>query len=230
MDPNLCLNLIALTPQVLSEVALTAAGYAAFRRRRMNYDSEVFINQFPIVKRFVYHLVYYRTLWAAYRKHELQYEFWTHTIDAPLLQAAIYWCMVFGSHGCNPTHWKHLSKAQSDELQQSFRDGLPQHTEIDWHQWEQHWKKMTAFRSKYASHRELNLVKPVPNFDIALKVAYYYDHWIRELISLDTFDEPLLEETADRLREAVAPLVNDLLDHTKGSQRNAEPDATPARH
>jgi hypothetical protein len=139
----------------------------------MKYESNVFIEQFPIVKSFVYHLVYYRSLGAAYRKHKLQYEFWTYTIDAHLLQSAIYWCMVFGSHGCNPTHWKHLSKSQSKDLQQNFREGLRKQIGIDWHTWKDYWKDVIDFRSKYVAHRELNFAKPVPNFDTALKVAYY---------------------------------------------------------
>jgi len=135
--------------------------------------------------------------------------------------------MVFGSHGCNPTHWKHLSRAQSEELQQSFRDGLPQHTGIDWHQWEQYWKEMTDFRNKHAAHRELSFSGPVPNFDIALKVACYYDHWIRQVISPDILDEPALEESVAELQQTAAPLVDELMKHTKDSQRNAEPGAAP---
>ena len=86
----------------------------------MGYNPDVFIEQFPLVKRFLYHLLYYRTLHEAYIRNQLQSEFWTHTIDAHLLQALINWCMVFGSDGCNPTHWKKLSLTQSHELQEGF--------------------------------------------------------------------------------------------------------------
>jgi len=92
----------------------------------MNYDPDVFVIQFPIAKRFVYHLVYHRVLRTAYQNYGLECEFWTHAIDAHLLQAAILWCMIFGSDGCNPTHWKNMSQVQSEELKNSFREGLTQ--------------------------------------------------------------------------------------------------------
>ena len=90
----------------------------------MNYEPEVFRNQFPIVKWFVYHLIYYRALSTGYEEHGMQNEFWTLTIDAHLLRATIDWCMVFGSDKSNPTHWKRLYIAESDAPYQSFREGL----------------------------------------------------------------------------------------------------------
>lgn len=182
---------------------------------RMNYRLDVFTQQFPIVKRFVYHLIYYRELWAAYHRLQFKSEFWTHTIDAHLLQAAIYWCMIFGSHGCNPIHWKHLSEKESEELQASFRKGLSSQTGLTKEQWQQYWNDITDFRNRYAAHRELDFAKPVPDFTTALEIAFYYDHWIREVISPDFFEEPMLEETAQALRKSVAPLINQLLEHTK---------------
>jgi len=182
---------------------------------RMNYRLDIFVQQFAIVKRFVYHLVYYRELLAVYRRLQLKSEFWTHTIDAHLLQAVIYWCMVFGSHGCNPTHWKHLSEEESKELQDSFRKGLSKQTGLTTEKWQQYWNDMTDFRNRYAAHRVLGFDKPVPDFTIALKIAFYYDHWIREVISPDFFGEPMLKESAEALRKSVAPLVEQLLEHTK---------------
>lgn len=179
----------------------------------MQYNDEVFMIQFPIVKRFVYHLIYYRVLYKAYYNRNLKCEFWTHTIDAHLFQAASYWCMVFGSHGCNPTHWKNLTKRNSDELESSFRDGLQAKTGLNMAEWERYWKEMTEFRNEYAAHRELTFTKPIPNFDIALKIAYYYDHWIREIISPDIFDEPLLEKSVIKLRQKVVPIIDNLIKH-----------------
>ena len=75
----------------------------------MNFQHKVFANQFPIVKKFVYHLIYYRVLLKGYQEHQLQNEFWTLTIDAHLLSALTHWCMVFGSDKSEPTHWKQLS-------------------------------------------------------------------------------------------------------------------------
>ncbi|MBM4274706.1 MAG: hypothetical protein FJ134_09655 [Deltaproteobacteria bacterium] len=186
----------------------------------MQYNDKVFMSQFPIVKRFIYHLVYYREIYKVYNKHKLQCEFWTHTIDAHLLQAAILWCMVFGSDGCNPTHWKNLSKSNYDELKTSFRNGLPANTGLTLHEYHQYWEKMIEFRNKYAAHRELNFNKPIPNFDVALKIAYYYDNWIRGVISPDIFDEPPLQESASKLKLRVEPLFDVLLGHAKESQQN----------
>jgi hypothetical protein len=180
----------------------------------MHYEPAVFMNQFPIVKRFVYHLIYYRALSKAYKESRLESEFWTLTIDAHLLQAAILWCMVFGSDGSNPTHWKLLSADQSEALQRSFRDGLFQHTALDPQQWKKCWNGMTEFRNKYAVHRELDFRSLVPNFDTALRVVYYYDQWIRKVISPHTFAEPLLEAFASKLTQSMTLLANRLLNAT----------------
>lgn len=190
--------------------------------KEMDYNPDVFREQFPLIKRFVYHLIYYRALHAAYAESQIQSEFWTHTIDVHLLQALINWCMVFGSHGCNPTHWKKLSRTQSEELEASFRSGLTKSADIDETKWNKYWKEMTAFRDKYAAHRELVYNSPVPNFDLALKVANYYDEWIRQIIYPDAFDEPLLKETAEKVKSAIAPLIARLLNVTKETQQDSE--------
>ncbi len=169
------------------------------------------MSQFPVVKRFVYHLVYYRTLSEAYSDSHLQNEFWTLTIDAHLLQAAIHWCMVFGSDGCNPTHWKKLLPDQSETLRQNFCDGLFGQTDLTQQTWESYWRKIVDFRNDYAAHRALEFSRPVPHFDMALKVACYYDNWIRNVISPDIFDEPPLEAFALTLTQSVQPLVKSSL-------------------
>ena len=188
----------------------------------IRYNTDVFMEQFPLVKRFLYHLLYYRGLHEAYSRNQLQSEFWTHTIDAHLLLALINWCMVFGSDGFNPTHWKKLSLTQSKELQESFRNGLIGDTGISWAEWEEYWKKMTAFRDKYAAHRELDFNSPVPKFDLALKVAHYFDDWIRHVISPDSFEEPPLRESEERISKTLAPLADKLIKLTKESQQNVE--------
>ena len=186
----------------------------------MHYDEDVFMTQFPIAKRFVYHITYYRTLYKAYKNNDLKCEFWTHTIDAHLLQAAILWCMIFGSDGCNPTHWKNLSNEQSEELIHSFREGLPKAIGISWKSWQKYHKNMTDFRSKFAAHRELDYEESIPKFDIALKVVYYYDHWIRNVIAPDIMEEPLLEKSAKNLRTTV-PLINNLIKNTRAYYEKA---------
>ncbi|HBP87369.1 MAG TPA: hypothetical protein PKK23_19160 [Nitrospirales bacterium] len=205
----------------------------------MHYDPDVFLEQFSIVKRFVYHLFYYRTLHASYKRHEIQSEFWVHTIDAHLSQAAISWCMVFGSHGCNPTHWKKLSQLNSQEIEKSFRAGLVTHTSLDMRAWEKYWKEMNEFRNEYVAHRHISFQKPVPDFEVALKIAHYYDDWIRSLIAKGhsqeeeqfippaTFDEPPLRESERFLREEASLMIDQFLKHTKKHQNDESPYSFP---
>lgn len=179
-----------------------------------HYEPKVFMSQFPIVKLFVYHITYYRALSKAYHESKLENEFWTLTIDAHLLQATIQWCKVFGSDGCNPTHWKNLSQSQSKLLHESFREGLFLQTGLDQKVWKHYWEEILDFRNNYAAHSALEFSKPVPSFDNALKVTYYYDNWIRKIILPDTFAEPFLESFASNLDVSVKPLINRLIEVT----------------
>jgi hypothetical protein len=128
--------------------------------------------------------------------------------------------MVFGSHGCNPTHWKKLSPPQSKEIEDSFRNGLAK--VIPQGEWEQYWKEMTGFRNNYAAHRAINYNSPVPNFDTALNIANYYDGWVRQIIQPDDFPEPSLEETAKKITTECTPLIDRLMKVTKESQKNSK--------
>lgn len=177
----------------------------------MSYNSEVFRNQFPIVKWFIYHLIYYRALSKVYKERQLKNAFWTFTIDAHLLRATINWCMVFGSDQSNPTHWKRLSITDSEALNQSFRDGLFDATDLNQDTWLKYWKDMTDFRNKFAVHRELEFMEPVPHFDTALDVAFFYDAWVRRLISPDVMEEPTLKSFASSLQKEADITVEKLL-------------------
>ena len=181
----------------------------------MEYKSEVFENQYHLVKRFVYHLVYYRALLNEYRISKLQDEFWTLTIDADLLRATINWCMVFGSDKSNPTHWKMLSATDSEKLLRSFRTGLLKKTGLSSLELRRYWKSVVDFRNKYAAHHDWKFKEPIPHFDIALAVAFYYDEWIRKIISPVIFDEPPLRQFADSLGRSIAPLAKEVLRVTK---------------
>jgi len=130
--------------------------------------------------------------------------------------------MVFGSHGCNPTHWKKISSTQSKEIEVSFRDGLTKSVGIEKGQWEEYWKEMTGFRNNYAAHRAINFDSPVPKFDMALKVAYYYDQWVRQLILPDEFPEPSLEETARNVEMECTFLIERLIAATKECPSKSE--------
>jgi hypothetical protein len=115
--------------------------------------------------------------------------------------------MVFGSHGCNPTHWKKLCNQDRENLENSFRKGLFEHIELTQEKWDEYWKDINNFRGGYAAHRELNYSKPVPEFKTAEAVAYYYDEWIRELINPDIFEEPPLKKSVSLMQKRIRPLV-----------------------
>ncbi len=162
--------------------------------------------------------MFYRELRAAYAEQGLESEFWAPTIDAHLLQAAILWCIVFGTDGSSSLHWKHLSSQDALKLQADFRQKLIQHLSINWAQWEIYWQDMIDFRNRYAAHRD-GYDKPVPNFDTALEVVYFYDEWVRRVISPDSLEEPPLKATAVRLRNEYVPLIAQLLHVTKNFSR-----------
>lgn len=53
---------------------------------------------------------------------------------------------------------------------------------------------MCDFRNKYVAHYEMDFSQPVPDFDIALRIAYAYDKWIRDIIHPDVYGRPKLKE------------------------------------
>lgn len=207
---------LAPSPPSLSARAAAASAHHAMHERTFLYDQQVYQRQLPIVKYFIYHLIYYRALRRAYGERQLQDEFWALTTDAHLLRAAINWCMIFGSDKHEPTHWKKLSIAASQELKKSFDDGLFKETGFNRDSWRAYWRSMTDFRNKYAVHRELTpITKPVPDFDGALEVAFFFDRWTREVISPDEVAEPPLERFAQTLSKSIVPLVEKLLGATE---------------
>jgi hypothetical protein len=127
-------------------------------------DLDVLKHQFPIVKLFIYHLIYARIVRESYRTSQIQNEFWSLTSDAHLLRAVNYWCMVFGKDN-EATHWKCLVKKSKDDVR-AFREGLFRETGLDEDGWRDYWTGITTFRDKYAAHRELEpFTDPVPDFD-----------------------------------------------------------------
>ncbi|MHB1128797.1 MAG: hypothetical protein ACYC06_01955 [Ilumatobacteraceae bacterium] len=81
--------------------------------------------------------------------------------------------------------------------------------------WYQYWESMTAFRNKYAAHRDLGFTGPVPDFDVALAVVYHYDKWVRRVLYPDAFSEPPLDRFVSSLQRAVAPLIDKLFEVTE---------------
>jgi hypothetical protein len=75
----------------------------------MRYRRKVLVEQVPLVDNFVRHLVHHRAILAALRQYAIRSHFWTDTCNAHLLQALLYWCMVFGNDKSNKTHWKHVA-------------------------------------------------------------------------------------------------------------------------
>jgi hypothetical protein len=180
----------------------------------MKYEPQVFVQQFPLVKQFIHHLICYRELSKAYRELGVKSAFWTATIDAHLSRASLLWCMVFGSEGSNQLHWKKLSQDEADGLQESFRQAI-QNKGITLSQWETCWHQMKGFRDSYVAHRDREFNEPVPDFTMPFQVAFIYDEWIREIIAPDVFEEPPLESFAGELRASVAPQFYDLLKSSK---------------
>lgn len=153
--------------------------------------------------------MYYRELHRA--QTNLKSPFWLFTTDAHLLQATNYWCMVFGAQGSNPTHWKHLAIRKEDqkELREGFKQAVLGATAFTEAEWQEYWAAMVEFRNKYVVHRE-NFTKPVPDFDKALKVAYAYDGWIREIFG-GHWSEPRLKLSTEDIKKTVQSFLEDVI-------------------
>lgn len=170
----------------------------------MRYSRDVFMTQVPIVDRFVKHILLHRELKRLLTREQLALNVWSLTADAHLLQASITWCQVFGALH-NRTHWRHLGANDSAALRRNFLRGLATETTLTVACWNEYWRTMINFRNRYAAHKELgNYPGPVPSFDHALEVAYYYDAWVRQIIRPDIIDDAPLSVLAERFRVTVA--------------------------
>ena len=181
----------------------------------MKYDADMFTHQLPIVACFAQHLAYYRAAKPCYDKLNLKSPFWCATIDAHLMVAAIQWCKVFGSDGCNnSTHWKKTPTADVGAVQDSFRKTVLSEISFCRSEWDQYHKAMCDFRNKFVAHHELTFSEPVPDFDIALRIAYAYDHWMRELIRPDVYAGPRLKDEFENWCRQAEPLVEKAMNAT----------------
>lgn len=181
----------------------------------MKYNSTIFVSQFPIVKNFVYHLSYYRCLHKTYSKADFLSEFWAYTNDAHLLQATISWCKVFGSDGCNETHWKNLNSGDMEKLKLSFTEGLKSSCGMAADEWKKYWQEITNFRNKYVAHREVRFNAPVPSFDRALDIAFFYDRWVRIIIKPDHLAEGSLKLFSESLLKKIETPLNSIVQNSK---------------
>ncbi len=196
----------------IHDVKLTSSLTPAEEYPLMTYRKEVFVEQVRLIDCFARHLVHHRTIKANLASDRPPSWFWSDTCDAHLLQASIYWCMVFGSHGANETHLRHLVVEQADELQRSFRERLLAVLRITESEWRSYRDEVLAFRNKYAAHRALGPKPPVPTFDRALETAFCYDEWVREVIYPDLLDGPPLRKLVNEWRRSVGSEVLAALD------------------
>lgn len=177
----------------------------------MRYRIRVFKKQFPLVKWFTIHLLYYWEL-KAQEKNLRHGPFWTFTIDSHLSMACIYWCMVFGATGSNPTHWKHLVLEQDQpKLRKAFTKAVLEGTSFSENEWKLYWTKIVDFRNRYVVHREVFRDK-VPHFDKALKVAYAYDRWARTCFP-GIWEEPRFEAQEASTRANIRSYITHLTKH-----------------
>ena len=150
---------------------------------------------------FARHLLYHRALKTPLAGKQSRSSFWIDTSNAHISQACIYWCMVFGNYDSNKTHWQKLAVGPTNTLRTSFRKGICAHLGISEAEWESYWEDMVTFRDQYVAHRDFTSRNPVPLFDRALEVAFFYDEWVRRLIAPDILDtRPLREVYANSSR------------------------------
>jgi len=184
----------------------------------MKYDKDMFAHQFPIVAQFVRQLAYYRSAKPVYDKLNLKSPFWCATIDAHLKIATIEWCNVFGVDGCNSTHWKKIASIDIDATNDLFRNHVLSEVGFSMLEWIRYHKKMCDFRNKYVAHYEMDFSQPVPDFDIALRIAYAYDKWIRDLIYPDIYEGPKLNEEFENWFRRAGPLVEKAMNASAGME------------
>lgn len=187
----------------------------------MAYSKEIFLLQYSLVDDFVRHLLLHRILAPLTKETELKSAFWGLTVDAHLLQASIYWCMVFGSTGMNQTHWTRLRTVEKEEINDLFRSDLLDELQVSAQDWEAYWCDMTYFRNNYAAHRAGEYDRPVPNFDNALTAAFIYDRWVRAVIRPDRIAEPPLAEVAKSFQGALQPLLVNLVNCGRDYEQRA---------
>lgn len=181
-----------------------------------SYHIDVFRTQFPLVDRFAEHLAMHRAM-----KQEVSIEIFNksallvRTSDAHLLQAVIYWCMVFGTDE-NQTQWKKLWPIP-DAAREEFRQRLGKATGRSEAEWDTYWEEIVFFRNNYAAHRALgDYNRPVPSLKFAEEVAFFWDRWVRDKIAPDTVSIPLLQHEAERYHKIAIAEVRQILSAMKG--------------
>lgn len=159
----------------------------------MEYRSDIFGHQYVIVSDFIRHLAYFRALREVFSEKKTNSHFWGRTADSHLESAAIDWCKVFGSDWRNDTHWKKIVGKAPETAIDEFRKRIPAKTGLSQSEWAAYHKSMCDFRDKYVAHVEIGNIPKTPSFDVALKVVFAYDEWVRGLIEPDFISDPSLD-------------------------------------
>jgi hypothetical protein len=192
--------------QITSEVLLgfyIISTLAHFVEVAMEYNIEVFKRLYPVLNDFLYHYISYKEMFEIIDDFPGEKEFWVRTCDAHFKIATASWCMVFGSEKTNPTHWKNVCIQDKEDTIKEFRNYILNQGNITEDQWNSYWNDMVGFRNQYIVHRELDFFNPVPYFDLAFKVATWFDLWIREKIKPDYLDYDSLDKISLRYREII---------------------------
>jgi hypothetical protein len=125
---------------------------SALGHQKMTFDRQLFAIQFPIVKHFVYHVVYYRVLSKIRHDHQLKNEFWALTIDAHLLRASPTgaWCLVQTQKTLTGRSSLRQIKMWYTAV---FATGYFASTKLTQETWLEYWTSVVDFRNKYTAHR-----------------------------------------------------------------------------
>jgi hypothetical protein len=106
---------------------------------------------------------------------------WVVLTGSLMDQAAITWCMVFGSTTNNATHWRNVTP---EALHGKTLAGLLAATDFTEDQWKEYWETIVDYRNMHAAHRDMSAVDKIerfPHYTKALEAAYYMYGQLRQL-------------------------------------------------
>jgi len=177
----------------------------------MKYSIEVFKRQYIVLIDFIYHYISYKELFNNIDVLQGSNEFWKNSTNAHIKVSIASWCMIFGSEGMNPTHWKKMIIEDKSNTYKEFRNLILKECNFIDNEWDIYWKQVVDYRNLFIVHRDLVFNEPTPNFDISFKIAITYDLWIREKIYPDYLDFPTLYEMSKKYKSDIAQTLSLLL-------------------
>ena len=68
------------------------------------------------------------------------------------------------------------------------------------------------------AHHEIGFSAPVPDFDVALNVAYVYETWVRDLLNPDILDDQPLRTYFDQWLSQACAFTESAMSATKGKE------------